>query len=238
MRERSEIMKKSILLILILACGLPLALAAQESIPGQRPMMLIKDTFKFVPGSWADYTILDKTKNEAYRMSIAALEEETYKGIPASWLEIEVQMKDMPVVVTKFLAEETEDGPGKVLKAIVQVEGYSPFTVPRKYLEGESQEVGQLEQAQIVKRLESKTIIHKGKKISVLSVEAEDSRGNTTAATVSLDLPPIAIYEAETGDIKMTLNDWGSGAKSKIQGTPISFTFWVIEQIAKGLVKK
>jgi len=231
-------MKKVSCIILILSCFTFPALIAQDKIPSQRPMLMIKDTFKFDPGSWAEYSIIDKLKNETSRMYIATLERETVDGVPCTWLEIEAEMKDTPVVVTRVLAEETKDGPGKILKAIVQVKGYSPFTVPKKYLEGEDQQVGQFDAAQIVKRLEQKTIVHKGKSIRALAVEAEDSKGEKTAATISLDLLPIAIYQAETSDMKMSANDWGSGAKSKIQGKPVSFTLWIVEQFVKGLTEK
>jgi len=228
-------MKNHMFLLLVMAAFFSSATSAQEKIPGQKSMLMIQDTFKFIPGSWADYTIIDKEKNENYRMYIATLERETVKGVPCSWLEIEVEMKDTPVVVTKVLAEETKDGPGNIIKAIVQVKGYSPFTVPKKYLQGDGQQVGQFETAHIVNRLEQKQIQHKGKTISALVVEAEDSSGAKTAATVSLELPPIAIYQAETQDMKMTLNDWGGEAKTRIQGSPKSFTLWLLEQILNGL---
>jgi hypothetical protein len=231
-------MKKHIFLILILVCFTFLNLSAEDKIPGQRPVLMIKDTFKFVPGSWADYAIVDKIKKETYRMYIATLEREIVKNVPCSWLEIEMEMKDQPIVVTKILAEETKDGPGKIMKAIIQVQGYSPFSVPNKYMEGTDKQVAPFDAAQIVKRLEQKTIVHKGKTISAVVVEAEDSKGEKTAATVSLELLPIAVYDAETNDMKMSVNDWGGGAKSKIKGTPVSFTLWIIEQIANGLTEK
>jgi len=228
-------MKKTVAIFAMVVCCAVFSFAAQDQMPRQRPMPVIKDTFSFVPGSWADYNLFDKKEKETIRMYIATLEKEIVKGVPYSWLEIEVETKDTPVVVTKVLAEETKDGPGKIMKAIVHVAGYSPFNVPKKYLEGPDQQVGQFDTAQILKRLEQKTIVHKGRSISAMTVEAEDSKGGKTEATISVQILPIAIYQAETDDMRMTLTDFGSGAKSKITEAPISFTMWIFETIMKGL---
>jgi hypothetical protein len=58
------------------------------------------------------------------------------------------------------------------------------------------------------------------------------------AATVSLQVLPITVVSAETDDMRMTLNDWGVGATTRIEGEPIGFTLWIMEQIANGLSKK
>lgn len=225
-----------IFLLACLAVGMPLQ--AQDPLPRQASPLVIKDTFSFVPGTWADYTIFDKAKNETSRMYIAALKRETVGGKPGIWLEIEMETTDAPLVVTDIFAEETKDGPGKIYKAVVQVKGMSPFTIPKKYLEGQDQQVGKFEAAQIVKRLEQKKIVHKGRTIDTLTVEAQDKEGRKTTATVSVQIPPIAVFAAETDDMRMTLNDWGDGAATRIEGTPIGMTLWIIEQIANGLGKK
>jgi hypothetical protein len=213
-------------------------LSPQDAIPKQASMIVLKDTFQFVPGTWADYTVFDKEKNEPYRFYIAALKRETVGGQSGIWLEIEAETKDAPLVITDIFAEETKDGPGKIFKAVIQIKGMSPFIVPKKYLEGKDQAVGTYEAAQIVKRLEQKKIVHNGRTIDTLLVEAQDKEGRKTTATVSVQIPPIAIYAAETDDIRMTLNDWGVGARTRIEGEPIGFMFWLIEQVANGLVKK
>jgi len=212
--------------------------AQQENIPGQRAFPVLQDGFKFIPGTWATYDVFDKTKNESYRMKIAALAKETVAGKPGSWLEIEVEMKDSPAIVTSILAEETPNGPGRIEKAIVQVKGMSPFTIPRKYLEGQDQQVGEFKPAHIVKKLGSGKITRAGKTIDTLSVEAENDKGEKVRAIVSLQILPIALYEAETSDLKMTAADWGAGAKTKIDGVPIPFFLWIIEQVANGLTIK
>ena len=232
---RKRLVISAILLAFLTAAS---ALSAQDTIPKQASMIVLKDTFQFVPGTWADYTVFDKEKNESYRFYIAALTRETVGNQSGIWLEIEAEMKDSPLVITDIFAEETKDGPGKIFKAVVQVKGMSPFIVPKKYLGGEDQAVGTYETAQIVKRLEQKKIVHKGRTIDTLLVEAQDEEGRKTTATVSLQIPPIAIYAAETDDVWMTLNDWGVGAGTRIEGEPIGFTFWLLEQIVNGMFKK
>lgn len=212
--------------------------AAEKAIPGQQSMVILEGSFQFIPGSWADYTILDKAKNETYRMLMSVLEQENYKGLPCRWLEIEVAMKDQPMVVTRFLATETKNGPGDLQKAIVQVEGYSPFSVPRKFLQGQDQEVGKVEPARVVKRLERKTLSHLGKTIQAWVVEAQTAQGKNVSAVVSEELPPFCIYQAETEETRMTVNDWGLGALTRIKGEPTSFFLWILEQIGRELDKK
>ncbi len=234
-------MEKRLLLALVLAAALILPAAALESkqtIPGQQPMVILEGNFQFIPGSWADYTIRDKTKNETYRMLMSVLEQENYKGLACRWLEIEVAMKDQPTVVTRILATETKNGPGDLQKAVVQVEGYSPFSVPRKFLQGKDQEVAKVEPAKVVKRLERKTIRHQGKTIQAWVVEAQTAQGQDISAVVSEELPPFCLYDAETEAMRMTVNDWGLGATTRIQGEPTSFFLWILEQIGRGLDKK
>jgi len=226
-------------LALVAALSLPAAATeSQKTIPGQQPMVIIEGNFQFIAGSWADYTILDKAKNETYRMLMSVLEKETYKGLPCRWLEIEVAMKDQPLVVTRFLATETKNGPGDLEKAVIQVEGYSPFNVPSKFLKGKDQEVAKVEPAKVVKRLERQTIRHMGKSIQAWVVEAQTAQGQNVSAVVSEELPPFCIYQAETDDTRMTVNDWGLGAKTRIQGEPTSFFLWILEQIGRELNKK
>jgi hypothetical protein len=224
------------LMLLTLALLSPLA-AAEDKIPGQRQMPLFKDSFLLVSGSWTEYDYLDKTKNETGRIIFTVLDRIHVKNIPCFWMEIEVEMKGSPAVVTRILAEETKDGPGRIEKAIVQVKGMSPFIVPKKYLKKDTQQVGEFKFVHIVKRLEQRVIQHEGKKIQALRVEAEDAVGAKTTATISLELPPIALYEAESPEFRMTATDWGLDAKSRIKGKPVSFTIWIFTQLINGLVK-
>jgi hypothetical protein len=36
---------------------------------------------------------------------------------------------------------------------------------------------------------------------------------------------------------KMYLNDWGTGAKSEIKGTPVNFYLWIAQQIGSAISK-
>ncbi len=212
--------------------------AGQENIPGQKQFPILQDGFHFEPGTWTTYSILDKVKNETYKMKFSSLTRETIQGKPYSWLEIEIEMKDAPSVVTSILTEETGQGPGRIEKAIVQVRGMSAFTVPQKYLEGQDQAVAEFKPAHIVRKLENRKIAQAGKTIDILAVEAENDKGEKLTAQVSLQILPIALYEADTADMKMTALDFGGGAKTTIEGMPIPFALWIIEQVADALTKK
>lgn len=219
----------------LLAGFLALAVAASaQEIPGQKPMVVIADTFQFLPGTWAEYTILDKEKDETYRFNFAVLTKEIVKGLPCWWIEIEVESASNPMVVTRFLAEETPNGPGDLKKAVVQVEGYSAFSIPAGFLRGDDAEVGQVRQAHIVKRVEERSLTHAGKTINAVVVEAKDEDARRMSATVSLELPPIALFFCEDETIRMSVNDWGGGATSKIKGPAMPFFLWIMEQVTAG----
>jgi hypothetical protein len=213
-------------------------LPAQDSIPGQKALPFLQDGFHFTPGTWTSYAILDKAKNETYTMTIASLTKETIQGKLYSWMEIGIEMKDSPSVVTSVLVEETGQGPGRIEKAVVQVQGMSPFTVPRKYLEGQDQAVGEFKPAHIIRKMQNRKVTLAGKAIDVLEVEAENDKGEKVNAQISLQILPIVIYEADTADIKMTALDFGGGAVTKIEGMPLPFALWLIETVANGLTKK
>ena len=213
------------------------ALAGQESIPGQRPLLLLDNAFQFISGSWADYTYFDKQKNESTRLYFSILDRETVKNAPYIWMEIEAAVKDAPVVVTRVLIEEKKAGPFRIDQAIVQVQGYSPFSVPQKYLEGQDQQVGQFQTAHIVSQLAQQVIEHNGKKINAITAEAATDKGDKMSITYSLELPPIAVYQAENKDFRLSINDWGMDAKSKINGPPESFLLWVMEQVNNAISK-
>ena len=114
--------------------GLPALAAPREAMEGQKPMMVIGDVFQFVPGSWGVYRIHDRVKKEHYRMYIATLEKTKVNGKACSWMEVEVTPEKASPVASRFLVEETKDGPGELLEVVVQVKGFAPFIVPQKTL--------------------------------------------------------------------------------------------------------
>ena len=231
-----RIENKFILAFFLLLSGFS-DLAGQENIPGQRPMLLLDNAFQFISGSWADYTYFDKQKNESTRLYFSILDRETVKNAPYIWMEIEAAVKDAPVVVTRVLIEEKKAGPFRIDQAIVQVQGYSPFSVPQKYLEGQDQQVGQFQAAHIVSQLAQQVIEHNGKKINAITAEAATDKGDKMSITYSLELPPIAVYQAENKDFRLSINDWGMDARSKINGPPESFLLWIMEQVNNAISK-
>jgi hypothetical protein len=206
-------------------------------IQGQRPMLVIGDVFRFTPGSWATYTIRDRVRNETFRAYIAILDKTTQNGKPFSWMEVEILPEIAPPVITRFLVEETKDGPGELLEVTVQVKGYPPFTVPRQYYEGKGKEVGDFQGSYVAKRVGRRRVAISEKDISVWDVEATDKKNRKIIASVSEEVPPLGIVQAESEKTSMRLDNWGTDAKGRMEGTPINFYLWLIMQIGQGLVR-
>jgi hypothetical protein len=213
------------------------ATAYGADVEGQRPLMIVGDAFRFTPGAWSDYLIHDREKKEYYRMTIATLERFKRDGKPCSWMEIGVTPEKDPPVVTRLLVEETKSGPGEIFEVIVQVRGYEPFTVPESFYNGEEKDVGQFKGAAVAKRIERRVIPVAGRSIPVWDVEAVDAGGAVMAALVSEEVAPIGVVMAESPQIDMVLSDWGTGAVSKIEGTPVNFYVWLMMQMGGALTK-
>lgn len=135
------------------------AFCSADEIQGQKQMVVIDDTFQFIPGTWATYMVFDKQKKEEYEMTFSVMEDGNKHEGACSWMEVIIKMKQTPTVVTRFLAKKTKQGPGEVLEAIVQMEGYSPFTVPHNFLKGEDAEVGQTLNYRLAKKVRKKALI-------------------------------------------------------------------------------
>jgi len=225
----------------VLAVAAVVAMAASAAcgaeVEGQRPMMIVGDAFQFTPGAWSDYLIHDRTKKEYYRMSIATLERLDRDGKPCSWMEIGVTPEKDPPVVTRMLVEQTKTGPGEIYEVIVQVRGYAPFTVPESFFRGEDKDVGNVKSTAVAKRIERRVIPVAGRSVRAWDVEAVDAAGDVTAALVSEEVAPIGVILAESPQVDMVLSDWGTGAKSKIEGTPVNFYVWLMMQMGDALTK-
>ncbi len=230
-------MRRPLLSPALLLLAAPVLTAAAD-VPGQKPLLIVEGAFRFVSGSWARYNLRDKAKQEDYSMQIAILDQIAKKDKKYWWMEISVEMPKNPEVVTRILVEETPDGPGDMADAIVQVAGYAPFTVPKKYYQAKDKQIVPPVPAHVVRRLEKKTFTRQGRSLAALEVEAQDADGNAVRAVVSEELPPIAVCTAETRDLAMDLVDWGGGARTRISGTPRSFYLWIFEQIGEGLSGK
>ena len=220
------------------ACLAPAQGQAAE-IKGQRPMMIVGDTFRFTPGAWAVYFIHDREKKEYYKMYIATLERLNCEGKACSWMEVGVTPEKDPAVVTRFLVEETRNGPGEILDVIVQVQGYSPFTVPKSFYKGDASEkdVGNFQGAAVARRIAKRIIPIGGRTVNAWDVEAVDAKGSPMDALVSEEVAPIGVIMAESPLFGMYLSDWGGGAQSKMEGTPVNFYVWLMMQMGGALTK-
>ncbi len=221
----------------VVGAGLFVPQGQTAEIEGQRPTMIVGDAFQFIPGAWSSYYVHDRAKKEYYRMYIATLERLTRDGKSCSWMEVGVTPEKDPAVVTRFLVEETRSGPGEILDVIVQVQGYSPFTVPESFYRGEEKDVGNFKGTTVAKRLARRVIPIGGRSLNAWDVEAVDDRGDTLEALVSEEVSPIGVIMAESPLIGMYLSDWGGEARSKIEGTPLNFYVWLMMQMGGALTK-
>ncbi|MBM9536229.1 hypothetical protein [Desulfobulbus alkaliphilus] len=204
---------------------------AGEQIPGQKPMPFIEGAFQFTPGAWADYVMYDKTKQQGYRMRFATLTREYRQGRTHIWMEIGIEIPDQPRVATRILAEETTAGPGEIREVIVQMDGHKPFNVPKSFLKDSGKEVGRLQPFMREEKPERRTVTRNDRSFDVWHVQAVDAQGLRMTAEVSEFLPPLGIYRADTAEINMRLVDHGLGAKTAIQGEPMSLWLWIMDQV-------
>lgn len=226
----------------VLACLLLLVPAPElqaGDIEGQKPVLFVADSFQFLPGAWARYAMRDGQSGETYRFWIATLDKKNTGRKPSSWMEIEVETAGAPPVVTRFLVRETPEGPGDLLDVIVQMRGYAPFVVPEKYFKAEDgrKEVGQFQTARTLRRVAEATRVVAGREVPVVEVEAVDAQGRRMTAVVSAQVAPIGVVDAEAAGTRMTLEDWGDGATSRIEGKPLNFYYWIMRQIGVELFK-
>lgn len=224
---------------LLAYCLLASAFAAPPNNPNsdptanQRQLIIVQGQFQWIEGSWASYHVTDKVKNENYRLTFAVLDRKDVKRKPYRWLELEAVLEKEPKVVTRFLAEEIPEGPGKLEEVIVQMEGLKAFRVPRKYLNPEKGKGSNpVAPAAVLKRLAEREIDVAGKRVRVIDVEAADSSGRPLAALVSLEVPPIGVVSAENDEVSMTLKDFGNAAATRITGPVLNLYLWIMERVA------
>ncbi len=235
MRQR----KFWIIVAVVLAVGflqMP-ATASAEKIQGQKRMIIVDDTFRFVPGTWGDYTLVDKAKKASYHLVLSILNDERVRARDYAWMQIRIDMKGKPSVVTQVLVEKTVQGPGDIQKAIVQITGFDPFTVPEKYLKGKEGQVTPSEKYRIVERVKRQEVTFKGKTIQLWKVRAATKGGKRAVVWVSEKILPLGIYKVDIPEYGMYLNDWGTGAKSEIKGKPMNFYLWIAKMIGSAISK-
>ncbi len=229
--------KVPVLLFLIsaVAAGLP----AVERVPGQKPVPFIESAFQLVPGSWARYEVLDKARNETYKLSVAVLSRTSIDGKKHAWLEVSVRTAGAAPVVTRFLTEETRQGPGAPRSAVVQVRGGDPWTVPSSLLAPgpEGRRVALIRRGILTRIVAECAVCFKGRILQAWQVEARLEGGLFARGVVSEDLPPLGISDLDTEEFRMTAEDWGRGAGSEIRGTPIPFWRWLANKVTAGARK-
>lgn len=207
------------------------ARAETNPMQGQRSLPMMGAEFRFVPGTWGTYRLLDKAAGQENMMYFAVLEEVRQRKGKAYWMEIEVVSTNNPVVVTRLLVPDTGEGPGEAQKAYVQISGYRPFEVPKKYLKPSKQksqeQVGQFERYEPAGEPKGKTIKWKGRSLDAVIVDAKDPQGQPVTVTVSEATPPLCIVNMEAPSVTMELLDWGTGARTKIQGKPVGMWRWI-----------
>lgn len=231
-----------ILTLLLLPLFSAFSAPGKDPVPGQKPLILIQDTFRFVPGSWAAYDLHDTKTQEHYQMWIAILDRTQKKvggqKVPHCWMEIEVRLPDHPPVVTRMLARETPEGPGELASVIVQVKGMDAFSVPKRFYRpqpGDEPEAANLRPAREVKRLERRRYTQGGRSFEGWMLDALDADGKPLRAIVSEELAPIGVYRAESSGFTMQLTDWGMGAATRIQGPVYPFWLWVASQMEEAV---
>lgn len=208
--------------------------AFAQDIQGQKPVMLIGDTFQFTPGTWATYTLHDKTEDTYYTMTMSILESVRKNGKDAAWMEIEIET-DKELVVTRLLAEKTKAGPGEMFEVIVYIHGMKPFSIPSSWLKDEEKKVGDFKVSQVQSRVAQRSIRFGGYPLDVFDVDAVDEKGAPVAATVSLAIAPLGILMADTKEMAMYLEDWGTGARTRVVGKPVGFIEWTIGLVGQGM---
>jgi hypothetical protein len=222
-------------LMVCMAIGLVAGRAAAQEGPdpmqGQKPVPIVGSEFRFVPGSWGVYTLKNVADKQEYQMRFSILDQVKQRKGKAYWMEIEIESADNPTVITRMLVPDTGNGPGDPTKAYVQIDGYRPFEIPRKYLrpdpKAKQEPVGQFIPFELVGDPETKTLQWKGRSLEATTVEATDEQGRSTTVVASLDAPPLGIVKLNSPDVKMELLDWGDGAATRITGKPVGLWRWV-----------
>jgi hypothetical protein len=216
---------------LVTAGALFAATPEKDPMEGQQPIPMMGDSFQFKPNTWARYSFKPAGQPSS-ELEFSILDEVRNRRGNAWWMEIEINSTDTDDVVTRVLLPETEDGPGDALKAIVQIEGYRPFEVPRKYLKPnpkkKTEQVGELATFTPKGEPQAKQFTCNGRTINGTSVEALDAEGRTVKVDLSPEVPPLGIVGIYgEGITTMELLDWGTGAETKITGKPVGLWRWV-----------
>jgi len=214
----------SFFLLVKINCGCCQHLPKQPSIP------IINNAFQFINGSWASYIIFDQKKFTYSYMDIAIRENEQC-SYPhgCAWMELRVQIENQPPVVTRLLVEKSKNGPGKIKKMAVWIKGYKPFWIPDSFLKEEKRPSFQNQNDYRIVTSKIGKLFGKIIKISKVSFNGKG------IAYLSPNVPPIGLLILEDPKLNMYLRQFGMERTSWLPEEPVSFNWWIMEQIFKEL---
>jgi len=206
-------------------------------IPQQPSLLLVKGTFNYVSGAWASYVIYDKKKFAYTFLDIATREYETCSNPSGCiWLELKVKTENQPLVITKMLVEKFPDGPGEIKKAAVWIEGYNPFWLPDNFLKSTNNKIPSFKQATSTKILEIRTGRLLGHIVTIKKIIGNmPNKSETLTAYISNEIPPIGIVMLEEANLNIYLRAWGIKNETWMKKEPVSFYWWIMEQLGKAL---
>lgn len=206
--------------------------AKTTGIEGQLSFAITGETFEFIPGAWARYVIHDSQSNSFYDMTFSVVEKSIKDGIKTAWIEIEVIPAGGLSIITKLQVEETSSGPGKILKAIIQMQGKSPMSVPKKYYQDDTdRKVGDIRNISGLKKQSDKKISLNGTPLSIYTATATDPSGKSVNAFICGSVPPLGVIYLKTDTLSMALDKWGTGAKTRVDSLVMGYDLWVAEQL-------
>lgn len=234
---RSMTKFSAFLIYLFLIVVLPAQIGWAKDHPkgGGQPVVLVQGAWRSEPGSWGQYRIHDRKQNTDATMHFAVHQRKTMDGRPAVWLEMAIKMTGQPEVITRVLAEEQADGPGKVLKVIAQPEGRSPFVVPDSMMEDKDGAEESFQYVGYATKVRQINCRLRGRRLTGWEVEGKDVQGRPVYATISQDAPPLGLLSASTAEAEINLLDFGQGTITRIKGEPMNFYLWLTEQMVNGL---
>jgi len=172
------------------------------------------------PGTWAQYSVINRRLNVIILVRLAALERE--RG--GQWLELGITDSTQRTMVMKYLLQGSLLSPTRVLEAVVQPPGEQPFFLPEsvagKQLPALTTEK-ELRAARGTKRVTVSSVrVHvpagtfKADKVR----QVQDSRA--TEIWLSNEVRGWPLVKMDDGHLSLELIAHGVGSRSQIRGTP------------------
>jgi len=226
--------KKWVILALLLDCILPLKALANQA-ESQLKIPIPSGHFNYINGSWSSYVIFDKTNFTYSYMDIAIRNNESCAYIQGCvWMELKVRLMGKPEVVTRLLVERDKDGPGRILKVAVWVEGYQPFWVPESFIEKGNNKVTKFTSIELAMPQDTRIGRFRGK-LATLTKFVLRNKEDSITAYLAKEVAPIGIVALESPSMDMYLLDWGMKKESWMPEEPVSFYWWILNEIFKAV---